>query len=45
LTNTISKGGIVYLTGAPELRRTILRSLGLIVLVGMAAGGLVLAIG
>jgi uncharacterized membrane protein (DUF4010 family) len=45
LMNTISKGGIVYLTGAPELRRTILRALGLIVLVGLAAGGIALAIG
>lgn len=41
LTNTVSKGAIAYFSGAPELRRPVIRAFTLILLVGASAGVLV----
>ena len=38
LMNTIAKGAIAYFMGSQELRRTVLRSFGLIFLVGLFSG-------
>ncbi len=40
LMNTTSKGAIVYFTGSKELRRTVILSFGLILLVGILSSGL-----
>jgi len=41
LMNTVSKGAISYFSGSQQLRKMVLSALGLIILVGMIAGGLV----
>jgi uncharacterized membrane protein (DUF4010 family) len=41
LMNTVSKGAIAYFSGSPELRRPVIRALGLMIAVGILSGGLV----
>lgn len=41
LMNTVSKGAISHFSGSPQLRRPVLRALILMLIVGVASGGLV----
>jgi uncharacterized membrane protein (DUF4010 family) len=41
LMNTVSKGAISYFTGSIELRRTVIKALGLIIIVGVLSSGVV----
>jgi uncharacterized membrane protein (DUF4010 family) len=45
LVNTVSKGAIAYFTGSRELRRTVLRAFGAVLLVGIATSVVTLWLG